>query len=186
MNFGKMDGKIQGYMKEAVLQASLPTQYDFRLELAPKKGDRIEFSPQAMRNFIRTFAGESIDRIPGIVNWIAFGWPAQFLGFFNIEYAGIALLSKDGFIQVKTLKEGEPYVLKGFRIKVPLKAPRTPLIVDAYAMGQFVSQLKQRLMNLSEEGASAGAEPQFLIDGADRQGALKSRQSDGSCFTPGF
>lgn len=190
MGFGRMDGQIRGHMRDSVFQKSLPTQYDFRLELAPTKGKAIEFSPEAMRNFIKTFAGEAIDNIPGIANWLAFGWPAKFLGFFNIDYAGIALKSENGFIRVDTLRPGERYILKGFRIKVPLNAPTDPLIVDAYAMGSFIRQLKRQFTQIvkAKKTGPDDQKPEFLIDAADREAEEAAAQGTAasSCFDPGF
>lgn len=160
LNFGKMNGTLQGFANEVVMQSWLPTQFKFRLEARPKDRQDIVFSPDAMRNIVRLFAGPEIEYMPGFARWVAFGWPSRVLGGFDVDYAGITMSSVDGYIRVETLdpaevvaRERKHFILYGPRFKMPLRTSKYPLIVDAPAMGNFVSQVIAQLQAISNRKA---------------------------------
>lgn len=148
LNFGEMDGTLEGYAKDVTFQAWLPTHYDARFEARPQHHHDVVFSPDAMKNFARLAVSDGIDQLPGIVDWIAFGWPRRLLGGYDVDYVGISLLSDEGFIQVRTLdppaivaKEGKHFILYSDRFKMPLETTRYPLVIHATAVGNYVRRL---------------------------------------------
>jgi hypothetical protein len=150
LGFGEMDGFLEGYSRETTLQALLPTQFDFRVEVRPHRKRQVVFSPEAMKNTVRLFAGEDLDSsLPRFVDWFAFGWPSRVFGGYNVNYAGISLYGVDGAILVSPLKTGEPFLLDGPRFKIPLRSHRTPIVVDAYAMSNFARRIHEQIENLS-------------------------------------
>jgi hypothetical protein len=160
LRFGEMDGLLMGHAEGVVFQSWLPTRYDFRAEARPHNRRDIVFSPEAMKNFIRLFAGDELDeRMPGIADWFAFGWPSRVFGGYDVDYAGIAVRSKDGYITLETLdppaifaKERKHFILYGSRLKMPLRSRKYPLIVDATAIANFARHMSYQLGNLAAKG----------------------------------
>jgi len=153
LNFGEMDGFFTGHAKDVTFQSWLPTHYDLRVEIKPDRKSDVVFSPEAMKNFIRLFAGEDIDNLPGIADWIAFGMPSRMFGGYDIDCAGISVFSEEGTIMLETVcpaENKEYFILKGRRFKMPLKSTRHPLIVDATAMGNFVRHMVKQLNSLNQ------------------------------------
>ena len=181
LNFGQMDGVLTGYASNVVFQSWLPTQYDFKFEVIPNKKSDIVFSPDAMKNVIRLFAGEDIDALPGLANWLAFGWPSRVFGGYDIDYFGLSAFSAEGAILVETLdppkifeKERQHFILYGPRFKIPLKSARYPLVVDATAMNNFVRHMYQQFDTLKKNGS-----PENEKDDPDQE-------SETPCLPPGF
>ena len=148
LQFGEMDGTLEGHALDVVFQSWLPTHYDARFEAKPRRHKDVVFSPDAMKNFARLAVSDGIDQLPGIVDWIAFGWPRRVLGGYDVDYVGIELLSDSGFIQVKTLdppeivaKERKHFVLYSDRFKMPLETARYPLIIHATAIGNYIRRM---------------------------------------------
>lgn len=148
LRFGEMDGVLTGGARDVTFQSWLPTQYDVDIEVKPLRHRDVVFSPEAMKNFARAFAGETMDHLPGIVNWYFFGLPRKILGGYDVDSAGIHLKGADGFIHVTTVekpdvfkKEGKHFILYSNRVKMPLNSARYPLIVDATAMGNYVRRM---------------------------------------------
>jgi hypothetical protein len=158
--FGEIKGTLEGYAKDVVFQSFLPTQYQFYVQVSPldrsKKNGYVEFSPEAMKNFVKIFTGENLDeQIPGIAGWVMFGWPSHFFGGYDVQYAGISLESSDGTIVVQTLDPAEVvkdtqkhFILNGPRFKMPIRSSNYPLVVDATAMSNFVHQMFTRFSSL--------------------------------------
>ena len=160
LGFGEMDGFLEGYSHETTLQALLPTQFDFRVEVRPHRQGQVVFSPEAMKNTVRLFAGDDLDTsLPGIVDWFAFGWPSRVFGGYNVNYAGISLYGVDGAILVSPLREGQPYLLYGPRFKIPLRGNRLPIVVDAYAMSNFTRRLHAQIENLRNSRENTSSQP---------------------------
>jgi hypothetical protein len=160
LGFGEMDGFLEGYSRETTVQALLPTQFDFRVEVRPHRQGQVVFSPQAMKNTVRLFAGDDLDTsLPGIVDWFAFGWPSSVFGGYNVNYAGISLYGVDGAILVSPLREGQPYLLYGPRFKIPLRGNRFPIVVDAYAMSNFMRRLHAQIENLRNSRENTTSQP---------------------------
>jgi hypothetical protein len=161
LNFGEMDGTLSAFAKDVVFQSWLPTQYNFEVKVKPLHRSKVVFSPAAMKNFARLFAGEGIEHLPSYAEWLAFGWPSRFLGGYDIDYAGVKIRSEDGYIRLETLDplyEGETessrrkhFILYGKRFKIPLKSSRYPLILDAPAMGDYVHQMIGVIENLAKK-----------------------------------
>jgi hypothetical protein len=153
LNFGDVQGTVEGYAHDVVLQSFLPTQYHFLIDIEPYDKvhpmARVQFSPEAMKNTVKLFTGADLDEtIPGIASWFMFGWPSHVLGGYDVYYAGLKLTSEDGRIIIETLdkpgifeQERKHFVLYGNRFKMPLQSKTYPLIVDAPAMNNFVHQL---------------------------------------------
>ena len=159
MGFGEMDGTLQGYANDILIQGTRPTEFDFKLEVVPKKENQIVFSPKAMKNVVQLLAGEDLNQaLPGIANWIAFGWPSAFFGGYNIYYTGISLFAKDGSILLTTLdpddifrKENKHYFLFGPRFKIPIKSSRYPVVLDGPGMHSFVQHMIGQFENLKKQ-----------------------------------
>ena len=161
LNFGGMDGILTGYARDVTFQAWLPTHYDFKFEVKPFEHRNIEFSSMAMKNVVRLFAGEDVEAIPGLADWLAFGLPSRLLGGYNVDYVGMAAQSSEGSILITTLdpekiaaREGKHFFLYGPRFKMPLKSSRYPLIADATAMGNFVRHMMKQFSQLAEQKAN--------------------------------
>jgi hypothetical protein len=156
-HFGEIKGSLEGYAHNVVFQSFLPTQYQFFIHVSPLSGKKfVEFSPEAMKNFVKIFTGEDLDeQIPGVAGWLMFGWPSRVFGGYDVQYAGISLDSQDGLIEVQTLDPPEVvkdtqkhFILYGFRFKMPIRSPNYPLVIDATAMSNFVHQLVSRFGSL--------------------------------------
>lgn len=160
LGFGEMDGFLEGYSRETTVQALLPTQFDFRVEVTPHRYGQVVFSPEAMKNTVRLFAGDDLDTsLPGIVDWFAFGWPSKVFGGYNVNYAGISLYGVDGAILVSPLREGQPFLLYGPRFRIPLRGNRYPIVIDAYAMSNFMRRLHAQIENLRNSRENATTQP---------------------------
>lgn len=158
LNFGEMDGVFVGYFRNVTFQKFLPTQYNLRAELKPLNHSKVILSPKAMKNFVLLFTGEDFEKkLPGIAQWMAFGWPSVMLGGYNIYFAGISIFSSDGSILLETLdpediiqSEKKHFILYGPRFKMPLRSKNYPLVLDAPAMASFVQHIKRRLASLKK------------------------------------
>jgi hypothetical protein len=161
--FGEIKGTLEGYAHEVTLLSALPTHYDFFVRVMPldrsKKRGFVEFSPDAMKNFVKIFTGEDLDeQIPGIAGWLMFGWPSRVFGGYDVQYAGISLQSSDGLIKVETLdppdvvsQTRKHFILYGPRFKMPIGSTMYPLVLDATAMSNFVHQMATRFGSLKGE-----------------------------------
>jgi hypothetical protein len=182
LSFGEVKGTLEGYAHDVVLQAALPTQYHFMINVAPRDRvhttGRVEFSPEAMKNTIKLFSGSDIDQqIPGIAGWLMFGWPSHLMGGYDVYYAGMKLTSEDGHIVVETLdkpaifeKEQKHFVLYGPRFKMPLTNTTYPLIVDAASMSNFVHQLLTQFQSIKQK----------------KEGTTYEEESENPCDPPEF
>jgi hypothetical protein len=159
-NFGEIQGTLEGYAHDVVMQGSLPTQFHFLIDVAPKeKSSRVDFSPEAMKNVVKIFTGADLDQqIPGIAGWAMFGWPSHLLGGYDVDYAGLKLTAEDGHIIVETIdkpgiveSERKHFVLYGPRFKMPLQTSTYPLVVDAASMSNFVHQLVTQLQLIRQK-----------------------------------
>jgi len=161
--FGEMDGILQAHAHDVVFQAWLPTQYDFEFEAKPMKHTKVVFSPEAMKNLARLVASESIDHLPGIAEWAAFGLPSHLLGGYDIWFMGISLFSHDGHILMEVLDPPDlpisvirdhkqnHYILYANRFTIPLKTSRYPLVLDATTVSNYIyGQAVPRLLKLRQ------------------------------------
>jgi hypothetical protein len=162
--FGEMDGILKAYAHNVVFQASLPTQYDFKLQVSPLSHPRVVFSPEAMKNVGKLVASNSIDSMPGIARWMAFGGVTRFLlGDFGVWFAGIEMFSHDGSILVETLgppdvppdlvqeQKQNHYVLYGRRFKIPMATPHYPIVVDAPAVSNALHRMAEQIIGLRQK-----------------------------------
>jgi hypothetical protein len=162
LNFGEMSGLLEGEASDVVIQGWLPTQYQLHFEAKPEReNSQIVFSADAMRNFVSLFAGRDLTFLPGVADWLAFGWPSRLLGGYNIDYLGVRLLAQNGWIRVETLDPeevvrttGKHFVLYGPRFKMPLESPHYPLILDASAMGNFARRVADQIRSISDKKKS--------------------------------
>jgi hypothetical protein len=153
----------------AELLTSLQRAYDFRVEVAPLGRENVVFSTDAMRNFVKLFSGGSIDGLPGIANWLAFGGVSRWLGY-NVDYAGISAYSTNGSILVETLdpeedniedrRANEHYILFGPRFRMPIVSKNYPLLIDAPAISNFVRQVMAQLQAMAENAEEQKEENQ--------------------------
>ena len=163
VDFGEIKGTLEGYAHDVVFQSFFPTRYNFMTQILPldKRAllAHVEFSPTAMKNFVKIFTGESLeDQIPGVAGWLAFGWPSRVFGGYDVYYAGISLVSSNGLILLETLDkpsiletERKHFVLYGPRFKMPLRNSHYPLVLDATSMGNFVHHLVVQLKAMKAE-----------------------------------
>ena len=174
VGFGEMDGMLTGHAKDVTIQAWLPTHYDFRSEVKPLHRYKIVFSPDAMKNVVHLFAGDGIDHLPGIADWLAFGWPSRFLGGYDVQYAGVSVFSNEGMILLETLdppemaKLGKHFFLYGPRFKMPLKSSHYPLIADNTAMGNMARRMAICFMALAKQKRASSGDPQGKETGRPR------------------
>ncbi|MBC7691369.1 MAG: hypothetical protein H7222_06330 [Methylotenera sp.] len=160
LGFGEMKGRIEGYSRNVVFQAWLPTHYDFKIQIIPDQYPKIVFSPDAMKNVVRLFAGSDIDHLPGVANWLAFGWPSRLFGGYDVDYFGLSAFSSEGSILLETLdppevfaRERQHFILYGSRFRIPLNSPRYPLVVDATSMSNFVRHMFKQFDAIAEAKA---------------------------------
>ena len=160
LGFGEMDGVLQGYAKDVTFQSWLPTHFDFKMEVKPLNRWKVVFSPDAMKNVVKIFAGEGLDELPGFANWLAFGWPSRIFGGYDVFYAGASIYSSEGTMLLETLDpkndrpaSSEHYILYGPRFRIPLKSSRYPLVMDATSMGNFIRQMSIHFANLARQKA---------------------------------
>ncbi len=153
LGFGEMDGILTGYARNVTFESWFPTHYDLLVRAKPHFHRDIVFSPDAMKNFVRLFAGEDVEQLmPGLARWLAFGWPSRVFGGYDVNYLGIRAFSEGGSILVETLDSGrEHFVLKGDRFKMPLHSQHYPLIMDATALGNFVRQVAKQLDTIARQ-----------------------------------
>lgn len=185
--FGKMDGLLEGYVRDATFQSWLPTQYELSFDLKKYRKRKISFSPEAMKNFVKVFAGDDLSYLSGVAQWLAFGLPRRIFGGYDVDYAGISLLSREGVIILETHDPEETQkshpedhnLLSGPRIKMPLRLAKYPLVVDAIALSNYIRQMTQQLENLGQ--AQAERENQ-----ARRQRKEKKNEILKRCQPPEF
>jgi hypothetical protein len=152
LGFGKMQGHLEGHIHQGVWAGTYPTRMDLEIRAVPSTGRDIVFSPEAMKNFVKLFAGDELDAIPGIAQWMAFGWPSSIFGGYDVDYLGLQVESRDGVLAIRTLdppeifkREQKPYILYGPRFKMPLQVKQLPLITDATAMANFFTRLTRQI-----------------------------------------
>jgi hypothetical protein len=159
-SFGRMDGYLQGYAEEVKVLSWLPTHFDFRIEIVPHRQSNIVFSSNAMRNFVRLFARNELEQMPGIAQWFYFGTPGQIFDY-SADYVGFKAFSDSGSILLETLdpetaplteKKQNHYILYGTRFKMVLNGSRYPVVVDARATANFVRHVTETLKIISQEG----------------------------------
>tara|TARA_Y100000590_G_C15746027_1_gene1022052 strand:+ start:6177 stop:8366 length:2190 start_codon:yes stop_codon:yes gene_type:complete len=156
LSFGEMDGKLDGFLSDVVLQKMLPTQFHFKIEGKPQNSSDIVLSSKAMKNLIQLTAGtEFTESMPGFAKWLAFGFPSDLLGGYDLRFMGFELFSKKGTILLQTLEPKayfeqykKHFFLWGNRFKMPLQSHRYPVILDAPAMGKFVRRMSQVIEGL--------------------------------------
>ena len=155
LGFGKMRGWLEGHIHQGVWLGTYPTRMDLEIRAVPSSGRDIVFSPQAMKNFVKLFAGDELDAIPGIAQWFAFGWPSAVFGGYDVDYLGLQVESRDGILAIRTLDPPEvfernqkPYILYGPRFRMPLQVKQLPLISDATAMANFVNRLSRQIAGM--------------------------------------
>ncbi|OFZ55530.1 MAG: hypothetical protein A2428_08200 [Bdellovibrionales bacterium RIFOXYC1_FULL_54_43] len=180
LGFGEMDGLLSGYAEDVTFQSWLPTRYEFKVEAKPFNRWKVVFSPDAMKNFVRLFAGEDIDHLPGFADWLAFGWPSRIFGGYDVWYAGIKVISADGIIVLETLdppalqQKGKHFILYGPRFEIPLKSSHYPFVADATAMSNYLRLMALQLgglrKNKPEPSASKAQE--------------KKDENDTACLPP--
>ncbi|MCB0414024.1 MAG: hypothetical protein KDD50_06805 [Bdellovibrionales bacterium] len=172
LNFGSMDGVLKGHFKNAVFQRTLPTQFDFEFRLIPEESRVVRFSAQAMKNFVSLFADPSyFEQLPSFIDFLAFGWPSDLIGGYDIEYAGLSMFAKNGSVLVETFDPKEEtkafegifnrkkiekhYILKGNRFKIPLGSESYPVVLDSYGLQAFVTQVLSQIEAIkNQEGGS--------------------------------
>ncbi len=180
LGFGEMDGVLSGYAEDVTFQSWLPTRYEFKVEAKPFNRWKVVFSPDAMKNFVRLFAGEDIDHLPGFADWLAFGWPSRIFGGYDVWYAGIKVISADGIIVLETLdppalqQKGKHFILYGPRFEIPLKSSHYPFVADATAMSNYL-----RLMALQLGGLRKN-KPEPSVSKAQE----KNDENDSACLPP--
>jgi hypothetical protein len=157
LKFGKMDGILRGYARNVTLQGLIPTRYDFKIEVAPHEEKEVVFSPEAMKNVVSMITSDEINKgtIGVVMNWLAFGWPSDLLGGYNIQYAGITLYSDQDSILLETLdpeeivqRDKRHYLLYGRRFKIPVNSFRYPVVLDAPGIVNWAMNSYRVLMNL--------------------------------------
>jgi len=168
--FGEMDGTLHAYAHDVVMQAWLPTQYDFSFQAVPYSRSEVVFSPEAMKNVARLIASNAIDRLPGIARWLAFGWPRRVIGGYDVYFFGVSLISRDGNIlfsaldppdlppmvtpeQQKRLLEKQKqnhYILYGDSFKIPINSSRYPLLVNATQVSNYVHSVIEKFAAMAE------------------------------------
>jgi hypothetical protein len=173
LGFGKMEGTLQGYANSVTLVGPVPTNYDFRIELKPTKGDRVVFSPQAMKNFVEMVAGsETLRQVPWPGNWLYFGWPREIIGGYDVKYAGLTAFASNGSILVETLDppgSKEHYILKSSSaildkdtFSVKLASRSYPAVLDAEGIRAWMGNVIAVVENLAKE-RQAGQEPKAEV-----------------------
>lgn len=190
LDFGKMDGEINGYAKNVTFQSWLPTHYDFRFSLEPMSKSDIVFSPKAMKNFIQLFTEDGLTAMPGILDWLMFSWPSELLGY-DLAYAGLSLFSSDGSILLEThdppkifKREEKRFILYGQRFKMPLNTPRYPVILDATAVWNYVRNLSAYLGRMASEAELKEAEKKSKQPSKDIED--EQENPDEKCIHPDF
>lgn len=159
--FGKIDGILFGHAKDVVLEKLYPTHFDFLISARPHRKGDIVFSPDAMKNFVRIVAEDALDQIPKFAQFFAFGWPSRVFGGYDVDYAGISMLSTDGAIMLETLdpkevyqKQEKHFILYGNRFKMPLESHQYPVILDATVVGNFVHRVVNTLTTLRKSNTN--------------------------------
>ncbi len=165
LGFGEMIGTLEGYARDVTIISWLPTHYDFSIDVKPYKRGWVELSPKALKNTISLFAAESMDEIPGIAQWLAFGPPSHWLGGYDIKYGGISLFSNDGVTLMESHDDPsiyyytkQRYIFWGHRFKLPMPlGSHYPLVVDSTAMANLLKHMVNNLSALSAQKAAAEA-----------------------------
>ncbi|MGE0614666.1 MAG: hypothetical protein AB7P04_03420 [Bacteriovoracia bacterium] len=189
-NFGEMDGTLEGYAHDVVFQSWFPAEYDFRVQVKPYSRYKVVFSPDAMKNFVRIFAGEDLDNnLPGIADWIAFGWPSRIFGGYDVLYAGMSAFSTEGTVILQTLdppeifeQEHRHFILYGPRFKIPLRTSRYPVVLDASGLGNLGRYLAKQIENLQRiQRANSTPPPEITSEKKEDE-----NEKDRQCFDPNF
>ncbi|MGZ3708817.1 MAG: hypothetical protein ACXWPM_08545, partial [Bdellovibrionota bacterium] len=164
--FGAMDGFLNVYAHDVTVQSNLPTHYDFSFDIYPSQVEsfwnklwgkaKINFSPEAMRNLTHLFAGQALDRLPGLFDWIAFGLPQKIHGGYSIDYGGLSIFSDSGSMLLEThdpepgSPDGKHYIFKGPHVFIPLISAHYPLVVDATSMAHFIYEARKTFALMAE------------------------------------
>ena len=158
-----MKGKLEGKFDKVLFRAALPIAYDFAIRGVPMPDEeKIVFSPEAMKNFVKLFAGEDLEEsLPGFVHWFAFGWPSTLFGGYDVYFVGLSAFASEGSIVVETLdpkdapgvckKTGNHFILCGPRFKIPLQSSRYPVVLDAPRLGQLFHRVILQLRLIKEQ-----------------------------------
>ncbi len=174
LNFGKMEGVLRGYARHVTLVGPVPTHYNFRVEMKPTSGDRVVFSPQAMRNFVEMIAGDqALKSMPFGSSWLFFGWPRQLVGGYDVKYAGLTAFSTDGSILVETLDppgSTEHYLLKSSSkifdtdtFSVRLASRAYPAVLDAEGMRTWLDNVMSTIEGLSKKNEAPPPPPTVCL-----------------------
>ena len=164
INFGKVKGSISGHFKNVVFQGTLPTQFNFLIQVLPNEKERqVVFSSKAMQNFVSLFTPSDINEmLPGVVRWFVFGWPSDMIGGFNIDYVGVSVYALDGSILLETLdpvgvvqNQKKHFILNGPRFKIPLVSRAYPVLLDAFGLSNFFGHLKSQLLSMSKNSENS-------------------------------
>ncbi|HTL11304.1 MAG TPA: hypothetical protein VL588_02370 [Bdellovibrionota bacterium] len=161
--FGDMTGQMRGYFRNVVFQGWLPTQYEFHAELAPQRDDKVKFSWAAVDNLVRVLSGENPrSRMPSLAAFIAFDVPEFFTPGFALDWAGVTLTSKDGYILLEDVtpqefyeRTHERFFIHGLRVKVPLHAYTYPVVLDAYALANYTRKMADYFINIRQDSSNA-------------------------------
>ena len=161
---GEMDGILHSHAHDVVVLGWLPTQYDFLFEAKPLHYEKIHFAPDAMKSIGKLFAADAMSHLPGVAEWLTFGWPSRLLiGGFDIWLAGVSLFSHGGSIMMEALEpknlptdvadeqKQNHYIIYGKRFKIPLNAPHYPVLVDVSAVSNYVGQLVKKFDAIKEK-----------------------------------
>lgn len=169
--FGRMDGTVEGYVKDLTLISWLPVNFRFLVQVKPFRDQNIIFSPEAMKNFTSLFAGQDLNEyLPGVVDFLAFGWVSRLFGGYDVQYVGLSGYTHKGSIVLETLDppeilkyERNHFILYGPRFKMPIQSSRYPVVLDAPRLSNWVRQMIAVMKNLklnSEENKEKQNEPE--------------------------
>ncbi|MBC86101.1 MAG: hypothetical protein CL677_02890 [Bdellovibrionaceae bacterium] len=156
-NFGKMEGYINGYFRDAVWQGKLLTQFNAKVTLDGKRGRKVYFSSKAMKNFMYLVGLKETIQQMEAANTLFFGTVSDLIGAYRIDYAGVSLYSSQGSILLET-PDPEPtlgansahYLLKSSRVKIPLSSSTYPVVLDAYQVVQFLGYMDNVIKGLQK------------------------------------
>ncbi len=185
LKFGEMDGKINGYLRDVIFYQEIPRSLDFKIELSPNKSKEVVFSPQAMKNFVQLFSPEDFTQnMPQFINWLAFGWPSEIIGGYNIKYAGLSVYSSGQSLLVETLdpaeiveQEKKRFILYGRRFKIPLKSVTYPVVLDVSGMLALFRHILWQLEGL-KQSQTTQEQSQDPVDGKSETKKQKKEEDD--------
>ena len=189
---GDIDGFLSISAKDVTLQGPLATGYHLILKGKPhNKKNRLEFSPEAMRNFIHVVAGQDVFQyVPGIAQWAFFGFPSHLIGGFDVKYVGIDLLSSEGTTILKTLDDeevlredgeiGKHYILYGGRVRIPVQSSHYPVVLDETGLALVGHRILSTVHKLMDEKH----EKDKLLKGENLNAPENEPELEKSCEPP--